>query len=248
MDVGIAGDERHQKTGGYHIGRSGLAAIGRYHPQAHAGDPNEDYSARTARDRRGLDENASAMDVGDNWPRGGRPAWIRFNNLLVAALRANDPALSAVRGVNYTPDGATKLRTDREQHWAVSGSSDSVDMHTHIEFYRDTEGHRDGVFARLVALIGQAINGGKATDMDLTDTFQTPSGETKTVKNFLGDVYDVAMNGKGPFAARVEQQLSTVAAGNVDLNALAAALAPLLPKPPSAADIAAELAKRLGNG
>lgn len=157
--VGVVGDGAHRRTGGYHEGVDVLRSIGRFHPRAAPGDRGEDYSARTARDRRGLTDDASAMDIGDDWPKGGRKAWLRFNNLLIAELRANDPRLAAIRGVNYTPDGQQRLRVDRERGWQQQSSTDTVTIHTHVELYRDTEGGRGALHARLLQLAHQAIYG-----------------------------------------------------------------------------------------
>src|SRR5881392_859792 len=158
-DVGIVGDGLHARTGGYHEGRDVLAAIGGYHPGAAAGSLSEDYSARLARDRVGLTDDASAMDIGAAWPHGGRAAWLRFNNALAAALRGGDPALVPIRAINYSPDGSTRWRIDRQYGWAVESSGDSVDIHTHIEWYRDTAGHRQACSDRIGALIQAAIGG-----------------------------------------------------------------------------------------
>lgn len=149
VDIGIVGDAAHARSGGYHIGRSGLVAAGVW---------STDYSVRLTRDRNGATESASAVDIGAAW-KAGRAAWLRWNNLLVAALHANDPALAAVRAVNYSPDGTAKRRTDREAGWSVVSSSDTVDIHTHIEFYRDTEGRRQQALDRIAALAQQAITG-----------------------------------------------------------------------------------------
>lgn len=130
FSVGIVGDTSHAATGGYHEGKTDLINAGVY---------NTDYSVRLPRDRAGLTESASAMDIGYAWPHGGTKAWLAFNNALVSLLHAGDPALSAIRAVNYTPDGSRKFRTDREADWSVVNSSDTVDVHTHIEWYRDTE-------------------------------------------------------------------------------------------------------------
>jgi VQ motif len=156
-DVGIVGDGIHMHTGGYHEGRDVLISIGRYHPGAPAGSLNEDYSVRLSRDRAGLSNDASAMDIGAEWPNGGQAAWLRFNNLLVAHLHANGPYLAAIRATNYSPDGSTRLRTDRENGWATEDSTDSVDVHTHLEWYRDTEGRRQASFNRLAQLMQAAI-------------------------------------------------------------------------------------------
>lgn len=161
--LGIVGDGAHQQTGGYHEGMDVLVAIGRYHPPATAnvGSGGEDYSARLLRDRLGLSNYASAMDIGDDWPHGGRAAWLRFNNAFVAALRT-DATLAAVRGVNYSPDGVQRLRVDRQTGWVAIASTDTVTTHTHVEFYRDVEGQRGPTLARIVQLAQQAITGQEA--------------------------------------------------------------------------------------
>jgi hypothetical protein len=161
-EVGIVGDTSHQKTGGYHIGKDGLIAIGRYHPNAQAGASTEDYSCRIGRDRKGLTNNASAMDIGRDWVKGGHGAWLRWNNLVVNALRSGDHRLSTLRAVNYTPDGNQKFRTDREQGFTIVTSGDTVDIHTHFEWYRDTENQRGQCFTALLSMMEQAIGG---TDM-----------------------------------------------------------------------------------
>lgn len=135
-DIGIAADEHHLSSGGYHCGGLDLYrinAVGR-----------NDYSIRQPRDRAYYDWEmahgsnwASAMDLGDDWPRGGRAAWLRFNNLMRAHLGNNDPALAAVRGMNYSPDGTRKRRFDHLTNVETS-SADTVTWHTHIEWWRDT--------------------------------------------------------------------------------------------------------------
>jgi hypothetical protein len=158
VEVGIVGDAAHGGRG-YHEGRTDLTR---------AGVINTDYSVRLARDRAGLTESASAMDIGANWRTGGRAAWLRFNALFVADLHANNPALAAVRATNYSPDGTARRRTDREAGWSVVSSSDVVDIHTHIEWYRDTEGRRQASLDRIDALIAAAIANqpaSKGTDM-----------------------------------------------------------------------------------
>jgi hypothetical protein len=135
-DIGIAADESHLASGGYHCGGLDLRHINAV--------ANDDYSIRQPRDRAFYNFEiangsnlASAMDAGDDWPRGGRAAWLRFNNLLRGHLGANDPALAAVRGMNYSPDGTTKRRFDHLTN-TESASRDTVLWHTHIEFWRDT--------------------------------------------------------------------------------------------------------------
>lgn len=210
--VGIVGDGAHQRTGGYHEGVDVLEGIGRYHPPAsgHVGSDSEDYSVRTARDRRGLSASASAMDIGYRWPHGGYTAWLKFNRLLVAAL-PRDPALGAIRGVNYSPDGTAKCRVDREAGFRVTSSTDTVDVHTHIEWYRDTEGKRAVCLARLADLITQAIIG---KTPDVQEDFM--AGITDTDQLVLIWNVDALVHGRatiagGPFKGKPVEAWETIA-------------------------------------
>jgi hypothetical protein len=161
VSVGIVGDGAHQRTGGYHEGKDVLTMIGRYHPGAAAGSTGEDYSCRLSRDRAGLTNSSSGMDIGYRWPKGGNAAWLRFNNLLVDQLLKSDSALAPIRGVNYSPDGKAKVRRDRQNGFTAQSTTDTVDVHTHIEFYRDTEGRREACIARLGQLMHAAVTGGQ---------------------------------------------------------------------------------------
>jgi len=152
-DIGIAADVRHLLSGGYHCGGMDLRAIGAV---AH-----NDYSIRQGRDRSVYNADvaaarnwSSAMDFPDDWPRGGRAAWIRWNNLMRRQLGVNDPALVAVRGMNYSPDGTSKRRydtlTDQE-----SSTTDTVAWHTHVEWWRDTiaADQRRWATTRIIAMV-----------------------------------------------------------------------------------------------
>lgn len=154
-DVGALPDESHKKGGGYHCGVQDIINLGKY--------PTGDYSTRQTRDRVGGNA-CSAIDVGDNWPKGGRAAWIRWNNMVVAALKAGDPELAALRAINFTPDGTARKRYDTNSRDAgVIDSTDTVTIHTHLEFWRNTSGAaRARAIARLVALMRAAIAGQSA--------------------------------------------------------------------------------------
>lgn len=146
--VGIVGDGAHQRTGGYHEGKDVLVANGLW---------STDYSVRLTRDRNGCTNSASAIDVGYQWPHGGNAAWVRWNNSLASHLKSNDPKLSAIRAINYW-NGSRKIRIDREYGWSEQSTTDTVDIHTHIEIYRDTEGSRQTTLDRVVALMQAAIS------------------------------------------------------------------------------------------
>lgn len=158
-DIGSLPNDAHKASGGYHCGAFDLRAIGAV--------ANDDYSIRQPRDRARYSADlaagrnqSSAIDYPDDWPIGGRAAWIRFNNLLRQQLGARDPALVAIRGVNYTPDGTTKRRFDCLT-LTESSTSDTVTFHSHWEFWRDTEGNAQRRWAkdRLVAIAHSAITG-----------------------------------------------------------------------------------------
>jgi hypothetical protein len=144
--VGIVGDHVH--TSGYHLGLDRLKSLGIEHT---------DFSvAQFARDRAAVNNNASALDIGLDWAaaNGGRDAAIRFSNQMVADLRAGTPGVECLRAINYSIDGTLKdgkpKRVDRHNQFADQGTTDSVNIHTHFEFFRDTEGTRDGAFLTLL--------------------------------------------------------------------------------------------------
>jgi hypothetical protein len=204
--VGIVGDGAHQRTGGYHEGRDVLQAIGRWTSQLRPGDTRLDYSCRLARDLTGLTNSASAVDIGYQWPRGGNAAWLRFNNLLVTALPA-DPALAPIRAVNYSPDGSTKKRRDRQNGWAAESTSDTVDVHTHIEFFRDTEGRRGACLNRLGQLINVAITGGSMAASGITMAW----GETlDAYLSRIEKIWVPAANKVAELEAKLDKALATL--------------------------------------
>jgi hypothetical protein len=155
-DIGALPDASHKKGGGYHCGCQDIKDIGKW---GTAGSSSADYSVRQTRDRIGGNA-CSAIDVGDNWPRGGRAAWIRFNNLLVTQMRAKDPDLAALRAVNFTPDGVSRKRYDSNNPGAgIVPSTDTVDGHTHLEWWRNTAGTtaRARSIARICQIMRAAI-------------------------------------------------------------------------------------------
>lgn len=160
-DTGIVGDDNHDC--GYHIGRSALINRGCLHVSRGAGDPREDYSVRLGRDRAGVTESASAFDLGSGWSghAGGHAAWLRFNVAFLSELIGRDARLNAVRAVNISTDGSTRHRYDREYGFAVQSTNDTVTIHTHMEFYRDTEGkpERAAAIAEIERLVTAAAGG-----------------------------------------------------------------------------------------
>lgn len=174
VSVGIVGDPAHLAGGGYHIGKTDLIHIAAYGPAgatlSNIRQTHTDYSVRLPRDKDSCTDYASALDIGADWSAGGRDAWLRFNALLVSALQAGDPALSTVRATNFSPDGVGRYRIDREYGFGDrQNSADSVTIHTHIEWYRDTIDRRQASLDRIAQLIVAAITGDSppAPDSDL---------------------------------------------------------------------------------
>lgn len=124
-NLGIVGDTAHAKRGvSYHLGRDQLTA--------------DAYSRKTARDRGGLTNAASAMDIGNH------KDLRRMSLDLVAACRENAPGTSDIREVIYSPDGKKVLRWDRERGFDSKPKRGEADdshlFHTHVSWYRDSEG------------------------------------------------------------------------------------------------------------
>lgn len=163
-EVGMLPDQSHLQGGGYHCGRRDLISIGKFHtPElAHIGSATEDYSARQLRDRNALSDYACAVDEPDGWDNGGNAAWIKANNMILAQMQAGDPALAALRAMNFTPDGKVRRRYDTNSRGAgVIASTDTVLWHTHWEFWRDTLGTPGlrRTLARLLVITRAAIQG-----------------------------------------------------------------------------------------
>lgn len=129
--LGIVGDTSHNSEGGYHVGVDVLRLLGTAPEQ-----PGGDYSyTESTRDRNGLTEAASAFDLGGQFNR--------FREItlgIVNACQNGDPRTKDIREVIYTPDGKTVKRWDRLGKRTTG--DDSHLTHTHISFFRDSDGRR----------------------------------------------------------------------------------------------------------
>jgi hypothetical protein len=196
---GIAPNEDHKAGGGYHCGVKDCQNINKYHPPAtsNVGARTEDYSVRQLRDRLVGGNAASAEDIGGYWPRGGKAAWLRFNNLFIKQLQAGDRALRAVREVNFTPDGTARKRwdalhpNDGVYNDGIVPSTDTAETHTHVGFWRDTDGTpaRDEAFARIEQIADAAIaNRPLADGEDDEDMGATLQGQVPEYSEFTDEV------------------------------------------------------------
>jgi hypothetical protein len=125
--VGIVGDTDHANKGtSYHLGKSSLRL--------------DAYSRQTARDKTGLSEAASAIDIGNHKALEGLSNW------LVKQCQRNALGTRDVREVIYAgryKGGLAVLRYDRERGVTSAprpGEADNSHLtHTHVSFYRDSE-------------------------------------------------------------------------------------------------------------
>jgi hypothetical protein len=133
VNLGVVGNTAHTK--GYHLGKD------RIYDGSGPGLGDRDYSVQTTRDKKGLTDAASAIDLGR---LNGSYVQLRtFSKWLVSQARKNAAGTSMMREIIYSPDGKTVLRWDRQRGYASAprtGEADSSHLtHTHISFYRDTE-------------------------------------------------------------------------------------------------------------
>lgn len=152
-EVGIVGDRPHVLGGAsYHLGADDLDM---------SSDP---YSARTTRDRAGLTDAASAVDVGEFKVTTPRGTFTHRDLALwsVAQCQANHPDTRDIREIIYSPDGVRVFRYDRERGHASKPveriPADNHRSHNHYSQYRDaTKARRTTLrdhFARWLNEIG----------------------------------------------------------------------------------------------
>ena len=159
VNLGVVGDAGHVGRGvSYHLGADQLTATA--------------YSRVLTRDKQGLTNAASAIDLGKL--NGSLTELRKFSVNLVAIARANAPGTSDMREIIYSPDGATVLRWDRERGYSSAPKAGEADTshltHTHISWYRDAEA-RDHRTAFLPYF-----------EEDLVNSFPVPKGPA------IGDV------------------------------------------------------------
>lgn len=191
VSLGVIGDDNHNKSGSsYHLGKSALRS--------------DSYTiTESSRDRNGLSEDASALDIG--WfsiSRGGKTHTLRtFSLWLVEQCKAGTADTSDIREVIYSPDGKTVRRWDRLGK--RSTGDDSHLTHTHISWFRDStkRDNKAALFERYFTTIkGQAAPAPKppvppkppATPvedtMELNDRIDSPAYAARTVKQLYNDL------------------------------------------------------------
>lgn len=142
LSMGIVGDDSHAASGtSYHLGKDALLSTA--------------YSiVESSRDRNGLSNAASALDIGNfSISRGGKTHTLRtFSVWLVGQCEAGTPDTADIREVIYSPDGQVVKRWDRLKKRTTGPSSHLT--HTHVSYFRDSESRdKTALYRRYFATI-----------------------------------------------------------------------------------------------
>lgn len=197
--LGILGDDSHNSSGGYHVGNDTLSLIGNYY---------DDYSkAESSRDRPGTNA-ASALDIG--YFDTGQTNLRALSIAMVSACQRNDPRMRDVREIIYSPDGYSVRRWDR---LGIRSSGDDTHLsHTHISFFRDSEGRRNNSdnFGGFIATFFNPVYGGQYTmwDQILTSSRSGPTSDG----NALLSIYDSCLLDINPAVQTTKSNVAAVKA------------------------------------
>jgi hypothetical protein len=196
-NLGIVGDTSHIAKGtSYHLGKDELV------PTA--------YSIRNKRDKTGLTNSASAIDLGKLH---GKFVYLRvFSGWLVRQCMTDRDMRHDVREIIYTADGLTVQRysgIDNKIHKG-RGNGDLTHLkHTHISFFRDSETREKVSLFKPFFQVGwggdvsQAIRAVDPTAMKVALAIRRAGHDFGTVINMDDLVVAMTMAGH-PFGATVD--------------------------------------------
>lgn len=141
VNLGVVGNDKH--CGGYHLGRDRIFGACACRPKGicEPGKGDDDYSVQHARDRAGLTNAASAIDLG--MLGGTLDGLYRFSEWLVARCQAKAPGTEDIREVIYWSVANGRVQRysgiDGVIRWGAGQGDLSHKTHTHISFFRDSE-------------------------------------------------------------------------------------------------------------
>ena len=140
VNLGVVGNDKH--CGGYHLGRDRIFGACACKPKGKcvSGQHDDDYSVKEQRDRNGLSDAASALDLGQL--AGSFLNLQKFSVWLVEQCQAKEPGTADIREVIYSPNGKKVQRysgIDGLIHTGKGNGDKSHKKHTHISFFRDSE-------------------------------------------------------------------------------------------------------------
>jgi hypothetical protein len=250
-EVGIVGDTGHAaNASSYHLGKDQLRGFS--------------YSiVESSRDRNGLTNAASALDIGEfQFSRGGKTHTLHtFSAWLVAQCEARTADTRDIREVIYSTDGQTVRRWDRLGLRSTGDGSHR--WHTHISYFRDSEKKdKAGLFRRYLTetglleaevteaeLVAAVIKGLKTWTEVNPDSTATPPEEMR-MGGLLRMSWQRARNQHNALVALIggldtgadEPAIVAGVLAGLDPAAIAAAIPPEL-----ARQVADELAARLAS-
>lgn len=229
LAVGIVGDPAH--VGGYHCGTDRVRR---------SGSSVTDYSVvESPRDRAGLSEYASALDVGmfSVKVNGVTHNLRTFSVWLVNQCRSGAADTGDIREVIYSPDGYVVYRWDRLGKRSTGDSSHLT--HTHISEFRDARGrHMPGLMRRYLVSIGLLEADNMITDQDVSRIASKTWAATFGTETASGRLMLAAHSSRDALRELTAQRLmleavlAAVTDGDVaDLKAHITAVAASLPIP-----------------
>ena len=183
VNLGVVGNAAH--TSGYHLGRD------RIYDGTGPGLGDADYSVKLARDKAGLTNAASAIDLGKL--NGSLTNLRAFSRDLVARCMANAATRRDVREIIYSPDGVKVQRysgIDNLIHTGPGNGDSSHTGHTHISWLRDSEGRdKRPVFAPYFEgdTVGLTINLAVTHDTNPFDALGTAKVNATTTATKVAD-------------------------------------------------------------
>lgn len=143
VPLGIVGNTSH--CAGYHLGRDRIYSDCACRPGGvggvcQPGQYGNDYSVKLARDRAGLSDAASAIDLGKL--NGTLSGLRKFSEWLVKQCQAKAPGTRDIREIIYWSTANDRVQRysgeDGKIHWGPGNGDLSHRTHTHISFYRDS--------------------------------------------------------------------------------------------------------------
>ena len=142
VNLGVVGNDKH--CSGYHLGRDRIYGSCACRPKdiCVPGKADRDYSVQHIRDRAGLTNAASAIDLGKL--NGSLVNLYKFSEWLVTRCQADAPGTDDIREVIYWSVRNNRVERYSGVDGAVHSGPGNGDLshktHTHISYYRDSEG------------------------------------------------------------------------------------------------------------
>jgi len=220
--LGIVGDTTH--SGGYHCGADRIV-------------PGDYSVVESSRDRVGLTLASSALDIGE-FSIDGPSELVSLQTLsrsIADGMWRGDPRLSDIREIIYSPHGESVVRVDRLG--IRSGGDDSHLTHTHLSFFRDSEGRR-ARSDNLLGFLAEIFEGGDMltseqakqlgdtaytlTSVPVIDSDGNATGGTQPAHNALAGIASTAARTLQAVEARTTQQIDYRQLAEALLDAMAA--------------------------